>query len=166
MGYSIAKTLRETGKKASNSKNKEIKMKHLLFICAVLISVFTVACVDSKTKAEIKAVLLEQITALEKEDIDAVMNTMAETDPVKRAAARQTYEDLFEKFDVSYKLVSFKVISVDGDDAVIKSTIETRKIGGAAPFQDNRTTTQSRMKKTASGWKDGGLIKIEKIETL
>ena len=141
-------------------------MKRLLFIFAILLSVFTVACGNSKTKAEIKAMLLTQLKAFENEDIDAAMDTLAETDPVKLAAARETYEDMFEKVDVSYKLVSFKVISVDGDDAVIKSTIETRKIGGPAPFQDNRTTTQSRMKKTASGWKDGGLIKIEKIETL
>ena len=141
-------------------------MKRLLFIFAVLLSVFTVACGNSKTKAEIKAMLLTQLKAFENEDIDAVMDTVAETDPVKRAAARKTYEDLFEKVDVSYKLVRFKVLSSDGDNAVIETVIESRKIGGAAPFQDNRATTQSRMKKTASGWKDGGIIKIEKIEPI
>ena len=131
-------------------------MKRLLFAFAIVLSLFTVACGKNETKAEqaeLEAVIQHNLKAMNDEDLEAYMSDIyIGADPTLVTSTRALMEAAFEEFDLSNKIISFKVISCDGDNAVVEVVQETKKIKGPA-FQDNRTTVEHTMKKTADGWK-------------
>ena len=137
-------------------------MKRLLFAFAVVLSAFTVAC--GKTNAELKAVVMKDMKAMQDEDIEAAMSGLATTDPAELAAARATYEALFEAYDITYKLIGFKVISCEGDDAVVE-VVQEAQVVKPVTGPVTRTTVETKMKKTASGWKQAGTT-IKNAEAL
>ena len=154
-------------------------MKRLLFAFVIAMSAFIVGCrkddspvsedssvskakIDKKTEAELRALVEADMKALENEDVEAAMKNYATEDAAQLAATRATLKALFEEYDLSYRLIDFKVISCDGKNAVVEVVQETRKIRGPK-FQNNRTTVETRLKKTSSGWKQVS-SKIKKVE--
>ncbi|OGO88598.1 MAG: hypothetical protein A2Y24_06100 [Clostridiales bacterium GWE2_32_10] len=73
---------------------------------------------------------------------------------------------LFENYDISYKLVDAKIISIEDDTAIVDITYEFKKIAGEYPFENNRTKLRQTMCKENGKWKfwDSEILESEAIQ--
>lgn len=141
-------------------------MKRYLFAMFVAVSaavVFAACGSKSEAEAELKAVVLKNMEATQNEDIEGALKTL-DVPQAQLDLNRQVMEELFELYDLEYRLVSFKVVKCEGDTAVVEVVQETKKVSGPA-FQDNLTTTEQQMKKGPDGWKIVG-TKIKEMKAL
>ena len=108
------------------------------------------ANVSSSVESELKAVYMRNLKGLQEKDIEMAMADIDEG-PLKENTRKMT-QILFDRYDLTYKLLDFEVISADRDTAVIEVTQETKKINGPA-FNDHVGTIVHTLKKRPSGWK-------------
>ena len=108
------------------------------------------ARVSSEVENELKAVYMRNLKGLREKNLEMAMMDIDEG-PQKEATRKMT-RMLFERYDLTYKPLDFKVVSADKDTAVIEVTQETRKIRGPA-FSDHVATAVHTLKKRPSGWK-------------
>lgn len=120
------------------------------------------ARVSSEAERELKAVLLRNLKGMQDKNLELALTDIDEG-PIKENNKRMM-QMLFDRYDLTYKILDFKVISADKDTAVIEVTQETRKINGPA-FGDNVSTALHTLKKRPSGWKFAG-SKIKSIKML
>ena len=81
-----------------------------------------------------------------------------------RKQVRSMFTQLFEMYDLDYKLLDIKILSVGKDTAKVEVTMETRKRKGPQ-FRDNRTVVVHTLVRRADGWKFSG-SEIRKVEFL
>ena len=120
------------------------------------------ARVSGEVERELKAVFMRNLKGLQEKDIEMAMQDIDEG-PLKENTRKMT-QMLFDRFDLTYKVLDFKVVSADKDTAVIEVTMETRKVRGPA-FNDHVGTAVHTLKKRPSGWKLAG-SKIKSINML
>jgi|GEM_PF-355089 len=106
----------------------------------------TAAQVSSDVERELKAVLLRNLKGMQDKNLELALADIDEG-PLKENN-KQMLQKIFEMYDLSYKVLDFKVISADKDTAVIEVTQETRKINGPA-FGDNVSTAPSYAEKAS-----------------
>ena len=122
----------------------------------------TAARVSSDVERELKAALLRNLKGMQEKNLELALMDVDEG-PIKENN-KQMLQKIFELYDLSYKVLDFKVVSADKDTAVIEVTQETRKINGPA-FNDNVATAVHTLKKGSSGWKFTG-TKIKSVKML
>lgn len=105
---------------------------------------------------------MRNLKGLQEKDIEMAMQDIDEG-PLKENTRKMT-QMLFDRFDLTCKVLDFKVVSADNDTAVIEVTMETRKVRGPA-FNDHVGTAVHTLKKRPSGWKLAG-SKIKSIKML
>jgi hypothetical protein len=112
---------------------------------------------------ELKEVFEKSIAALENEDVKAFLETFHEDTPFDLDFNSESLEDIFKKYDLSFKITDFKVIEVKEDLARVSVDIVTRKVNGP-DFMDNKTKEIVELKKSNGVWKifDSELISVEK----
>jgi ketosteroid isomerase-like protein len=118
---------------------------------------------DSNQLEAIKAAVYENIRALQREDLEAYLATIAPESPVFEVT-KVMAQALFNKYDLKYELNSIEVIITAGNEAKVRVIQTTRKISGQE-FQDNKAFAIHTLRKSNGRWK---LLRtdVEKIEGL
>ena len=101
-----------------------------------------------------------QIVAMNKEDVDAYMETIDPDSPAY-APTKESMKKLFDLYDLDAKLNSFELVSEKEDEAQIRTKITTLKIKGPA-FTDNKVTASHTVKKKDGKW----LVVASEIENI
>lgn len=120
-----------------------------LILAACTFGLLLTGCGNNE-EAELKSVIERNLKGCQEENLE--MALMDIDDGPAKENTRMVLKKLFETYDLSYKLVSFKVISCDQNTATVEVVQETRKISGPA-FQDNAATAIHTLQKRPSGWK-------------
>lgn len=134
---------------------KESKMKYLPLFVLMICTFFMSGCgkseqpIDSATEAELKNIIQRNLKGNQEENMEMALMDL---DDGLKSGTETVMKDLFAKYDLSYKLVSFKVLHFYGDTAEVEVVQETRKISGP-DFADNVITAVHTLKKRPSGWK-------------
>lgn len=107
--------------------------------------------VDPDEEAAIRACIEKNIQASQDKDLDAFWETCKPTSALVKKQTEALMKVAFEKFDLSYKLDSYKLISFDGDSATVEVVMTTKKIRGPE-FKDNQTKCHHNLKKIDGKW--------------
>lgn len=99
------------------------------------------------------------IEASNAEDVDAYMATIHPDSPLY-ATTEIGIEQIFDQYDLVFKLIEREVIEVNGDTARAHFVLETIDPSGSPSFNDNRVTGVFLMRL------DNGVWKIENQEIL
>ena len=106
----------------------------------------------SVDELELERTVRRNVEASEKKDIE---NVLKDVDPPLREATGKMLKALFDKYDLSFKIESCRVLSLTADTAQVEVVMVTRKLKGPA-FRDNRSTALHTLKKRSDGWKLAG----------
>ena len=121
-------------------------------------------------EAELRSVIERNLKGLQEENLELALRDI---DDSLKENTRYKMMVRFKFYDLSYKLLSFKVISIKKDTADVEVVQETKKIKGLAfvtpcvntesgalmykyqeyPYQDNVATVVHTLKKRFDGWK-------------
>lgn len=93
----------------------------------------------------------KQIRAMGAEDLEKAMSVIHTKSPVYSGTRRGT-EQIFTKYDLRYKLLSFTYIGRDKDYAVVRARQKTSKVAGPA-FRDNIIDMMHIFRKEGRTWK-------------
>ncbi|HRK20625.1 MAG TPA: hypothetical protein PLX06_02375 [Fimbriimonadaceae bacterium] len=112
---------------------------------------------------ELKDVLIRQIAAQNREDIEGYLLTIDPSSPVY-VPTKTGAKELFEKYDLEVTLDSMEVVDVNETEGKIRMVITTVKKSGPE-FMDNRVTALNTMKKVDGKWLTYSteLEKVEKV---
>lgn len=146
-------------------KNHSIQSNNHLVHASEIITSTVDNNIDPKIIAAIKSLLLESLEAAEAEDIEAGMATM-HPDSAFLTELKNMTEQIMAIYDFDYEYDNFEIMEILGDEAKVKITQTTRKIGGEAEFRDNRTVVIQTLKKHNGEWKFFNLPEIINIEYL
>lgn len=128
------------------------KYLFLLMISAVFNQLLFFSCVrDKEAQNEIIALIRKNLQANEKEDLQAIMQTIHEESPIYKPTQRIS-KMLFAKYDLHYQLVSAKVLEETPEKARVEFIQITRKVSGPA-FKDNKISGIHTLKKSNGRWK-------------
>jgi len=116
-------------------------MKSLLTpLLSVLSLAFVLAGCEKSAPPPDQAVLFQTIQdnvhALEKKDVDAVMATIHPQAP-SFDSTREIISEMFKAVDLKYTLSDLKVVTAGPDEARVSFMQKTEKTGGEAGFQNN-----------------------------
>lgn len=120
----------------------------IIFILILIISVGCSSKKEFKTPEELINANAEYLT---KEDFDASMSTVHPASPTYEATANMI-KQIFERYDLEYKIENIKVLEQSDDEAKVEFTQVTKKIKGP-DFKDNRITGIHTLKKDGGSWK-------------
>lgn len=115
----------------------------------------------SPEERELEKTILRNVEASARKDIETVLK---DVDPPLREATREVLEDLFKKYDLSFRIERCRVKALAADTAQVEVVMVTKKVKGPA-FRDNRSITLHTLKKRSDGWKLAGQ-EIKKISEL
>jgi PBP1b-binding outer membrane lipoprotein LpoB len=107
----------------------------------LLITLFTLvlgACGNGSVEEEAKDVVQTFMKAAEEEDMELLMSTISENGG-SYALVKETYERMFEIYDLDYEVEKMTVIESSNKKVVIEVVQTTRKISGPK-FNDSRIT--------------------------
>lgn len=127
--------------------NKWLVMLSFLMLTVAHVS----AADDSALKKTIQAVVIENLNAAQKENIQALMKTVHTNSPVYQATRSQS-EMIFAAYKLKYKLHSVRVIGQDGDWVFARIDVTTTKVDGP-DFRNNRTSLLQVFRKDGDSWK-------------
>lgn len=160
------KKKRSTKKPAPKKKKKRLSV---LEIGMILVIVIMCCCVGilgiayaggnleipeqgpTPTPEDIFWVIYENIRASNYEDIDRYMSTIHSRSPGYRVT-KNSIEEIFSDYDLSYRVSNLRVIEQDGNKATIYFVLTTKRINGPA-FRDNRVYGEMALRKEDGRWK-------------
>ena len=130
--------------------------KTFVISCLALIALFfssSDAFAKKKTsdEAAVRACIEKNLKASQDEDIDTYWETCKPTSALVKKQTEAVMKVVFEKYDLSYKLDSYKLISIDGNTAVVEIEMTTKKIRGPE-FKDNQIKQRNNLKKIDGKW--------------
>jgi hypothetical protein len=99
----------------------------------------------------IQAVVVENLHATQAEDVDRVLKTVHTQSPSYLQTKHQL-APLFDSYELSYKLLSFSFLGMDGEYAVARVKQETKKVSGP-PFQNNELDLIHVFRQEGGAWK-------------
>ncbi|MDR3403512.1 MAG: hypothetical protein P4L99_13525 [Chthoniobacter sp.] len=125
-------------------------------LLSVLALAFVVGgCQRSSTPPD-QAVLFQAVEdnvhALEKKDVDAVMATIHPQAP-SFESTREIISEMFKAVDLKYTLSDLKVVSATPDEARVSFLQKTEKTGGEAGFQNNIVQGVHTLRPDNGKWK-------------
>lgn len=128
-------------------------MKSLSLLAAALACVLA-AC-SAKPNPEQEAIfttIRENLQAMEREDINAVMATVHPETP-NFEASKTVNEELFKNYDLKFELVDMRLVSVENGEAKVSYKQKTHRVGGEADEPDVLAEGIHTLKKDGDKWK-------------
>ena len=109
------------------------------------------SCSNSEDYYTPESVVEANAKYMNEEEFDEAMNTIDKDSPAY-SATESMLQQLFNRYDLNYKIESMKVISETDTDAKIEFVQVTTKINGPE-FKNNRATGIHTLKKEGDSWK-------------
>lgn len=106
---------------------------------------------DESVASALKDVVMANLAATEREDLDAVAATM-HVDSMHREQTRRTLAPLFDRFDVKYELLDYEFVATSGEYAIARIRQRTTKVAGP-DFRNNMIDNLLVFRKEGPGWK-------------
>jgi len=122
---------------------------------AVLLAVFSLTGCSDKKKGEeeaIKAVLYENLKALQEESVEKCMATI-HPDSSGYVQMEALLPKVFEIYDLDHKLIEIKVVDVSRNEAKVQTEQEARRLSGPENYRDIRSQTLHTLKKYNGEWR-------------
>jgi ketosteroid isomerase-like protein len=127
-------------------------MKKLIVLSLLVLGMIVLAGCGSGRGDDITSVIYDNLKAYQDENLNAVMATIHEQSPLY-ADTRTITEQIFNLYDLKYKLESVRVIEESDEEARVRAVQITEKISGP-DFRDNKIVAIHVLKKAADGeWK-------------
>ncbi|MBQ2622075.1 MAG: hypothetical protein IJF84_12110 [Thermoguttaceae bacterium] len=130
--------------------------KTFVISCLALIALlFTGSDAFAKKKtseeAAVRACIAKNLKATLDEDVDAYFQTFKPATEQEKKQTEAALKIVFERYDLSVTIDSYKLISIDGDSAVVEIKMTTKKIRGPE-FKDNQIKQRNNLKKIDGKW--------------
>lgn len=109
------------------------------------------ACSSGEDYFTPESVIEANAKYMNEEKFDEAMNTIHKDSP-SYPASEIMIKQLFDRYDLNYKVVSMKVIEDNNTEAKIEFVQITTKINGPE-FKDNQVTGIHTLKKEGDSWK-------------
>ncbi len=119
-----------------------------LFVCAL-------AACTAKPRVDEAAVfgaIRENLKAMERKDINAVMATV-HPETANFEASREVIAEVLTKYDLRYEVRDLKVVNTTGDEVKVSFVQQTRRVGGEPDLPDNLVEGVHTLKKDGDKWK-------------
>lgn len=127
--------------------NKNLSTKLIVLFSLIIIN----ACSSGEDYYTPESVIEANAKYMNEEKYDEAMNTIHKDSP-SYPASEIMIKQLFERYDLNYKVVSMKVIEDNNTDAKIEFVQITTKINGPE-FKNNQATGIHTLKKVGDSWK-------------
>jgi hypothetical protein len=112
---------------------------------------FIVSCSSGEDYYTPESVIEANAKYMNEEKYDEAMNTIHKDSP-SYAASEIMVKQLFDRYDLEYKIVSMKVLEDNDSEAKIEFVQITTKLNGPE-FKDNKATGIHTLKKNGDSWK-------------
>ncbi len=106
---------------------------------------------DQNLDSALRKVINENFDAYEKEDLDRVLATV-HTKSFGYQSTKQATIEIFSAYDLHYELLESRLLSLDGEYAVVRARQKTTKRNGPE-FRDNILDTVMVFKQEDGRWK-------------
>jgi hypothetical protein len=119
----------------------------IIIISITMILILT-ACGLSSEEKELKETVEKNFEAMNKKDINQYMSMLSkDITPAVEQQTKQTMQYSFQNFDLEATMKDFKVISMEGNTAVVEVEQDTINKKAGAAFKNNRITEMHTMVK-------------------
>ena len=149
----------------TNLKNYSIQVNNSLSHASEIINITTSQNIEPEAIESIKKLLIKSIKASEAEDIEAGMAMMHPDFPLLPEISNMM-KKLILTYDFDHEYDHVEILELSENEAKVKITQTTRKVGGDAEFQDNRTVVIQTLKKYNGEWKFFAVPQILTVEYL
>lgn len=123
-----------------------VKILAVIFFGIVIIS-----CSSKEEYPTPESVIKANAAYLNDENIEAAMNTVHPKSP-SYPATESMMKQIFERYDLSYKIESIKVLEQNDKEVKVEFTQITKKLKGPE-FKNNKATGIHILKKDGDSWK-------------
>lgn len=127
-----------------------MKSKITFFILTILLITF-ISCSNGEDYYTPESVIEANAKYMNEEKFDEAMNTIHKDSPAY-PATESMLKQLFDRYDLDYKVLSMKVIQETETDAKIEFVQITSKLKGPE-FKNNKATGVHTLKKDGDSWK-------------
>lgn len=127
-----------------------MKSKITFFILTILLITF-ISCSNGEDYYTPESVIEANAKYMNEEKFDEAMNTIHKDSPAY-PATESMLKQLFERYDLNYKVVSMKVTEETDLEAKIEFVQITSKLKGPE-FKNNKATGVHTLKKDGDSWK-------------
>lgn len=124
------------------------KIKYILFFMPVIAFI---TCSSGEDYYTPESVIEANAKYMNAENFDESMNTIHKDSPAY-PATESMLKQLFDRYDLNYKVISMKVVQETEEDAKIEFVQITTKISGPE-FKNNKATGIHSLKKDGDSWK-------------
>lgn len=128
----------------------KIKLTSGLAIISVLIFIIS-SCSSDKEYKTPEELIKANAAYMNEEDLEAVMTTVHPKSP-SYPATESMAKQIFERYDLNYKIENIKVIEQNDKEAKVEFTQITTKIKGK-DFKNNKATGIHTLRKDGDSWK-------------
>ena len=128
----------------------KIKLTSGLAIISVLIFIIS-SCSSDKEYKTPEELIKANAAYMNEEDLEAVMTTVHPKSP-SYPATESMAKQIFERYDLNYKIENIKVIEQNDKVAKVEFTQITTKIKGK-DFKNNKATGIHTLRKDGDSWK-------------
>jgi len=127
-----------------------IKIVGVLAIVSFIIIIIT-SCSSKEEYLTPESVIKANAAYMNEENLEAAMNTIHPKSP-SYPATESMMKQIFERYDLNYKIESIKVLEQNDQEAKVEFTQITTKLKGP-DFKNNKTTGIHTMRKDGNSWK-------------
>jgi len=127
--------------------------KIILFpiVLSILLGLITISCSSEKEYDTPESVIKANAAYMNEEDLAGVMTTVHPKSP-SYPATESMAKQIFERFDLNYKIENIKVLEQNNKEAKVEFTQVTTKIKGK-DFKNNKATGIHTLRKDGKSWK-------------
>ena len=124
----------------------------IIFILLLIISSLVFQnCSNNKYYSSPEEVILANIDFMNTENIEGTLSTIHPDSP-SYETTEILIKQIFNLYDLNYKIEKLKVISEDAQEAIVDFTQLTTKLKGPE-FKNNRITGKHTIKRDGDSWK-------------
>ncbi|MDP2363712.1 MAG: hypothetical protein Q8M94_08075 [Ignavibacteria bacterium] len=120
-------------------------------LAVVFFGIVIIACSSKEEYSTPESVIKANAAYMNKEDLKGVMTTVHPKSP-SYPATESMAKQIFERFDLNYKIENIKVLEQNDKEAKVEFTQVTTKIKGK-DFKDNKATGIHTLRKDGNSWK-------------
>ncbi len=117
----------------------------------IFLTLIFISCSSGEDYYTPESVVEANAKYMNEEKYDEAMNTIHKDSP-SYPASEIMIKQLFERYDLNYKIVSMKVLEDNNSEAKIEFVQITTKLNGPE-FKNNKSTGIHRLKKDGDSWK-------------
>jgi ketosteroid isomerase-like protein len=130
------------------------QMKRFGIVILMILLLVSAACSNTSDEAALKQAVEDNFQAMNDKDLTKYMDMLSkDSDPNVVTQTENTMKYSFENFDLQATMKRFKVISIDGDAAVIEVEQDTINQKDDPRFKNNRIVAEHTLRKEDDKWK-------------